>query len=239
MPNTHFQFKQFRIEQARSGMKVTTDGCLFGAWVADQVKENSVHSVLDIGAGTGILTLMLAQKIAAHFEAVECNELAFEEATQNAAQSPWLDRITVHQGTIQAFQQEARFDLIICNPPFFHQNKKGTQTHRNTAIHNDTLSIADLAESIDRLLSVNGTAFVMYPVHEMRAFTAEAQKRGLQPCSTLLVRDNPKGAALRMMCGFSKEVKPVLEDQLIIKTASGEYSRAFVRLLKDYYLYLD
>ncbi len=220
-------------------MKVTTDGCLFGAWLADQVKGETYQRVLDIGTGTGLLSLMLAQQIAARFDAVEYSELAFEEAKQNVANSPWSARISVHQGTIQAFQPDAPFDLIICNPPFFHQNQKGTHAHRNAAIHSDTLPSGELAHAIDRLLSPTGVAFVMYPAHEMQVFSGEVQKIGMRPYTTLHVKDNPKGEVIRVMCGFSRVDQPPIDDQLIIKTASGEYSRAFTRLLADYYLYLE
>lgn len=239
MPNTHFQFKQFRIDQAKSGMKVTTDGCLFGAWVSDQMKNSQVRQVLDIGTGTGLLTLMLAQNTTALFTAVEYHSLAFEEAILNISQSPWNERITVHHCPIQDFQSDTAFDLIICNPPFFHQNKKGEQGHRNTAIHSDSLSIPDLVLSISRLLEETGVAYVMYPPHEMHLFEAEAQKMGIYPSAALHVRDNPEGAELRKMVGFSREMKPVAEEHLCIKNASGAYSSEFVHLLKDYYLHLD
>jgi tRNA1Val (adenine37-N6)-methyltransferase len=239
MPNSHFQFKQFRIDQAKSGMKVTTDGCLFGAWVADQAKGETHQRALDIGTGTGLLSLMLAQQLDGRFDAVESNELAFEEAKQNVANSPWSVRISVHLGTIQAFHSEAPFDLIICNPPFFHQNLKGVLPHRNAAIHSDLLSANDLAETIDRQLSSSGLAFVMYPAHEMQVFSEIVLKMGIHPYITLRVKDNPTGEVIRMMCGFSREEKPMTDQELIIKTASGVYGREFTQLLSPYYLYLD
>ena len=127
MPNNYFQFKQFTIYQHQCAMKVTTDGCLFGAWVAEQVAANKQtypgnNTLLDIGTGTGLLSLMLAQKTDCMIDAIEMEENAFQQALSNAAQSPWNSRIKITQADARTFSAEKKYDCIISNPPFLKTN---------------------------------------------------------------------------------------------------------------------
>ena len=239
MPNNFFQFKQFRIDQSHSGMKVTTDGCLFGAWVAS-VEENFDHSnILDIGTGTGLLTLMLAQTLDARFDAIEVSAQAYEEATSNFQNSTWSEQINCYHQPLQCFDSEKKYDLIICNPPFFKDNQKGINAERNAAIHDDFLSHKDLLKHSHKLLDNNGRMYLMLPQEEMSVFKRKAIESGLFQSNELLVRNQSKNRPLRVFSCFTKMDDIGSRSELIIKKPDGTYTSEFTRLLKDYYLYLD
>ena len=238
MPNTYFQFKQFRIEQALSGMKVTTDGCLFGAWVADWIKKQKDQPgrILDVGTGTGLLTLMLAQVTKnCRIDAIEINRAAYEEAKENFSNSPWADRLGIFHTSVQQFETNQPYDLIICNPPFFKDNLKGRMSDKNQAIHSDSLPVEELAAGINRSLAENGVAFVMYPEWEATAFAGQ-MKLGwhLQQKLTVFHREGAK--PLRVITAFGKKQSQTNETSLIIRETEGSYSKDFSRLLDSYYL---
>ena len=237
MANSYFQFKEFRIEQKKSAMKVTTDGCLFGAWVASRHEDKTIGSILDIGTGTGLLTLMLAQKIESKFDAVEIDENAADEASQNFQNSKWAERITLRHLSIQEFNPSYQFDVIVCNPPFFNQNLKGQSKSKNLAIHNDELSITQLIQQIDRLLSPGGSAYILYPPYEMELFIAEAKHSGLSLNSILNIYDIVNRPSIRTMAEISRNKKITDSNRLVIKEAE-RYTEEFNKLLRDYYLYL-
>ncbi|MEM8894752.1 MAG: methyltransferase [Bacteroidota bacterium] len=139
MPNTYFDFKQFRVDQGQSGMKVTTEGCILGAWA----RFNQPKRILDIGTGTGLLSLMLAQRYPTGIiDAVELDEKAAQQAKQNFRKSPWSSKLTAHHCCIKDFEavNGRCYDLIICNPPFFKNDLKSTNSQKAKAIHNDNLS---------------------------------------------------------------------------------------------------
>ena len=239
MPNTYFQFKQFRIEQAQSGMKVTTDGCLFGAWVADWIKQQAFEPrrILDIGTGTGLLSLMLAQVTSnTEIDAIEINESAYDEASANFSASPWFDRFNISHRSIQDFKNEQPYDLIICNPPFFKDNLKGNQTNKNQAVHSDTLSIEELVAGIDQLLDNDGIAFVMYPQWESGKFTKQMERLGFHQQHQLTVSHQKDAQPLRVIASYQKQATTLNETSLIIRETDGSYSHDFSRLLHSYYL---
>ncbi len=235
MPNFYFQFKQFLIRQEKSGMKVTTDGCLLGAWVAEHFHDNTVKQVLDIGTGTGLLTLMLAQKLHARFDAVEVNQDAFAEASSNFKNSPWSERIKSHHAPIQEFEADSKYDLIICNPPFFKGNQEGRSEAKNLAIHDQTLPMTDLLSAADRLLAETGKLAIMYPEWEMKQFSELAQGVGLWPEQLLNVYNHPDSNVFRVLAIYSRERRDATSTDLTIREGE-EYSERFLELVKDYYL---
>ena len=235
MPNSYFQFKQFKIEQGAAGMKVTTDGCLFGAVVPCPASGK----VLDIGVGTGLLSLMLAQRCQSEIHAIEINSDAFRQAKENIINSPWSDRIKIYHSSLQHFKTDIQYDLIICNPPFFKGHQKGQSNNKNQAIHDDTLPMNDLLENVSRLLSSNGEFWVMYPAAEMGQFELIAREFNLNSKRGYTVTNTPDGSTFRKIQCFSRASHQAsLNEEISIRTADNEYTPDFIRLLKNYYLHL-
>ncbi len=238
MRNQYFQFKSFRIEQQHAAMKVTTDGCVFGALVAKYL--GGARRVLDIGAGTGLLSLMYAQtNPKAEILTLEIDSNTASEAHQNVLKSPWKDQINVEHRDVKSFLSSDLFDLIMVNPPFFERSMKSGVKAKNLAIHDDSLPKQTLAKKLSELLDENGTAAVMYPPMEMQTFKDEALLHGLQCNQSVLMFDKGTAQALRVICFFSK-TKELSEqtDQFIIKDELGQYTLEFTDLLKPYYLHL-
>jgi tRNA1Val (adenine37-N6)-methyltransferase len=241
MPNDYFQFQQFRIEQGRCAMKVSTDACLLGA----AASLAGATRLLDIGTGTGLLALMAAQRHpAVKIEAVEIDAAAAAQAVANAAASPWAGRIQIHSLSLAAFavRQPAPFSHIICNPPFFRQSLRSPDAARTTARHEaaDTLAFDDLVAFAARFLQPQGLLTVLLPPPEMRAFEGIAATRGLHPATRLVVRHRPGSRPLRHITGFRRGAKPVIETELTIRSVADEaaYSAAFRALLAGFYLAL-
>ena len=171
--NPYFQFKQFRVNQGQCAMKVTLDACLFGALV--NVEDS--RRILDIGTGTGLLSLMAAQRSSAHIDAVELDSEAAYQAQQNVDQSPWQHRLQVVHSAVQDLPTGAQYDTIICNPPFFENSLRAPDERRNRARHTDTLSFSQLAESIDQFLENDGMAWVLLPTVSTPSFLREINNR--------------------------------------------------------------
>ncbi len=233
MPNSYFQFKQFRIEQGGSGMKVTTEGCILGSWVN---AENATN-ILDIGAGTGLLSLMIAQRSKANIDAVEIDENAAEQTKLNFKNSPWSDRLQLYPNSIQNFKSENKYDLIVSNPPFFSNHLKNQNQQKNNAIHDDLLNQEDLLNSISNLLQDNGNAYILLPEHESKQLEINAKKLGLHIIEKLEVYNQPNGRVFRVISKLSKKHLEQTIEQLIIREGN-EYSGVFKKLLKEYYLAL-
>jgi tRNA1Val (adenine37-N6)-methyltransferase len=236
--NEYFQFKSFRIEQQHAAMKVTTDGCVFGALVAKNLP--GAHKVLDIGTGTGLLSLMYAQlNPKAEILALEIEESTASEAHQNVLNSPWKDQIIIEHQDVKSFQASQLFNLIIVNPPFFERSMKSDAKAKNLAIHDDSLPKQTLAKKLSELLDEKGTAAVMYPLAEMHIFKEEALPLGLQCNQSIILFDMASVEALRAICFFTKSNQVGDQTaQFIIKDEHGQYTPEFTDLLKPYYLYL-
>lgn len=235
MPNTYFQFKQFRIDQAVDGMKVTTDGCIFGALI----QEVSSGHILDIGTGTGLLSLMLAQRTQAKIHALEIDEQVAQQASQNIKNSPWSDQILSFNKDFKTYDSKIAYDQVICNPPFFKNNHKGRSISKNTAIHDDALPMDILINKSKELLSSRGSLWVLYPEYEMTQFTQLATESGFFLCQQTIVYNQAGGSVFRVVAEFRKEApNKLISSQLIIKAADGAYTEKFAHLLKDYYLHL-
>ncbi len=241
MANDYFAFKQFTIQQSDCAMKVTTDGCLFGAWSANVVASSplQVARALDIGTGTGLLSLMLAQKISTLIDAVEIDPAAAMQAQANFAASPWAGQLQVYQTAIQAFSTATshQYNFIITNPPFFEHDLKSTDTKRNMALHSAALSLEILLANIHRLLATNGQFAILLPYHRVNYFINLTIPLGFVLHQQVLVKQTPKHPYFRAMLLFGFTQTTTLETELIIKI-EDVYSEDFKGLLKDYYLEL-
>ena len=241
MPNDFFRFKQFTVHQQHCAMKVCTDACLFGAWVAKIIAVKKLQSkyILDIGAGTGLLSLMLAQQLTnSHIQAVEIEEAAAKQATDNFAASPWHNRLQLLNTSIQSLAATKQYNFIISNPPFFQNDLASNNEQRNVALHSHRLSLEELLTAIQKHLTAEGHFAVLLPFHRTAMFEALAINTGFYLQHKTLVQQTPTHAPFRSMLLCGKEQQPPEETNIIIKNKEGKYSNEFVTLLKDYYLYL-
>jgi tRNA1Val (adenine37-N6)-methyltransferase len=231
-----FQFKKFNINQDRCAMKVGTDGVLLGAWCPI---DNNPFSILDIGAGTGILSLILAQRSNAfQIDAIEINEDAYEQCVENFESSPWGDRLFCFHAGLDEFLEEPEdeYDLIISNPPFYNEDYKTENEQRDLARFSDALPFKDLVEAANLLLSENGIFAVIIPFKEEEKFIALAKDFELHPFKITRVKGTPTTEIKRSLLAFSKTQKQTLIDELIIETARHQYTEEYIDLTKDFYL---
>ncbi len=230
--NTHFSFKKFTIHQDQTAMKVTTDACILGAYTS----VKATKTILDIGTGTGLLSLMLSQRGIAKIDAIEIDESAYNQAVVNINNSIYKDKVTIHNTSIQDFITFNLYDLIISNPPFFQNHLKSETFSRNNSLHTDTLSFENLLSSVLRLLSFNGTFVVLLPMYESSIFEQLAIPQGLYPQKKLMIRHRKGSKILRIITTFGRLKKEIINEELIIKNPDESYTPDFQKLLKDYYL---
>jgi tRNA1Val (adenine37-N6)-methyltransferase len=232
-----FSFKQFSIQQDRCAMKIGTDGVLLGAWVPI---TNNPFSILDIGTGTGIITLMLAQRTnAEQIDALEIDEQAYEQAMDNFEKSPWSDRLFCFHAGLDEFVEEPEdeYDLIISNPPFYTEDYKTECDQRDLARFQDAMPFEDLIEAADLLLSENGIFAVIIPFKEEQKFLALAKEMALYPIKITRVKGTPTTEIKRSLLAFSrKEITDFPIDELIIEITRHVYTPEYITLTKDFYL---
>ncbi len=255
MANPFFQCKEFIVHQQHTSMKVCTDACLFGAWVAKQPSIETAHSIVDIGTGTGLLSLILAQvtdKNNTKITAVEIESQAAAEASSNFSISKWSDRLNLVNDSIQNYaanfiateNEKNRFDIIITNPPFYEGDLKSPDANKNKAAHSTELSWTSLVENSYSLLKEEGHFFVLVPT--LRAYTMQklAEANHMYLAEEVLVYNDAKHLPFRSFLHFQKnsntpdKENSVLRNKIVIKNADNTYSTAFTELLKDYYLHL-
>ena len=235
-----FQFKQFVIEQQFSAMKVTLDACVFGAIVCHGRLSKPANYALDIGTGTGLLALMMAQAGITHIDGVEIDPDAAAEATANAADSPFAEQVNIHCADFEGFDPDHMYDVVISNPPFFSHSLKGPDQQRNQARHNDGLSFDYLCKKIRQLLAPSGDAWLLLPLDEMERLAATAAEVGLFPKKQWLLQSTKSSSPYRSVVCFTtdRQMEPVANETLIIRETDGAYTPAFSELLKPYYLKL-
>jgi tRNA1Val (adenine37-N6)-methyltransferase len=233
MGNAWFQFKQFRIEQDRSALKVGTDACILGAWAGSE----NPQTMLDIGTGTGLLALMLAQRYRGSIVALEPDEESAGQAQQNFENSPWPARLQLVREKVQQFSASSPFDLIVCNPPFYPHHLKAANARRNEALHQDTLSFPELAQACARLLAPAGLCYILLPPRQALEFEQEARRQGLYAQKKLFVQERADSPMHRTVYGYGfANTAAVAEEQLCIREEGGAYSQAYRNLLQGYYL---
>ena len=240
MPNHFFQFKQFIVRQDSCAMKVCTDACVLGAFVADTINKEawSIHRILDIGTGTGLLSLQLAQKTTAIIDAIEIDKPAYDQAKQNFLNSPWKNRLTVVNEDALQFDAGKQYDLVIANPPFYEDSLRSVNEKKNAAKHDTTLTLEKLLEVIQKNLSITGKAAVLLPFYRLGYFEKMATTNGLFLTKKLLLRHTETHPYFRGILIFSRIKKEAVTAEMIFKKEDGKYSKEFNELLKDYYLYL-
>ncbi|KAF2516089.1 tRNA1(Val) (adenine(37)-N6)-methyltransferase [Flavobacterium foetidum] len=232
-----FQFKQFFVKQDKTAMKVGTDGVLLGAWAPI---HHNPFSVLDIGAGTGIIALMLAQRsYAEQIDALEIDEDAYEQAVENFEASPWGDRLFCFHAGLDEFidEPEDEYDLIVTNPPFYAEDYKTDNEQRDLARFQDAMPFEEIIEAADLLLSENGILAVIIPFKEEEKFIALAKEFELYPLKITRVKGNPKTEIKRSLLAFSRnEVSEIVIDELTIEIDRHVYTPEYIELTKDFYL---
>jgi tRNA1Val (adenine37-N6)-methyltransferase len=241
MPNNYFQFKQFTVQQEKAALKVSTDSCLFGAWIASKVesKKLKVKSVLDIGAGTGLLMLMLAQKSKTLIEGIEINQPSYEQAKENIEASPWRERIQLFHGDVKQFNfSQKKYNLIISNPPFYEGDLKSSVTNRNVAMHDEGLKLDELIGIVNDNLTDEGSFAVLLPYVRAERMIALAKASHLHLHIHVQVRQTLKHGYFRSMLLFGRAATEPVVEELAVKGEDNEYTVEFVGLLKEYYLYL-
>ncbi len=232
-----FQFKQFSVNQDKTAMKVGTDGVLLGAWAP--VNHNP-FSVLDIGAGTGIIALMLAQRTnAEQIDALEIDEDAYEQAVDNFEISPWGDRLFCFHAGLDEFieEPEDEYDLIVSNPPFYSEDYKTENEQRDLARFQDAMPFEEIVEAADLLLSENGILAVIIPFKEEEKFVRLAKEYELYPVKITRVKGTPTSVVKRSLLAFSRNETPEIEiDELTIEIDRHVYTPEYIELTKDFYL---
>jgi tRNA1Val (adenine37-N6)-methyltransferase len=235
MSNNWFQFRRFRIEQQNCAMKITTDACIQGAWTPI---ETSVQRVLDIGAGTGLLSLMLAQRnTGITIDAIEYDKEAAIQAIGNVAASPWHQCIQLLHSDVRAFEASTKYDLIICNPPFFTGSLLSGKESQDKARHDVTLSRQELLQVVKDNLANDGYLSLLLPYSEYLLWKEPAEKCGLYESKCLHINHKPDAPVKRVVTilARSKMERPEIET-LTIKENDNEYTDHFKVLLGEFYL---
>lgn len=230
-----FQFKKFSVQQKNSPAKITTDATVFAASL--QISSN-VRSVLEVGTGTGVLSLMLAQRFSnIKIDALEINPIAYEEAHNNFKNSKWNARLKVALADFNKFESKDKYDLIFTNPPFFLNNLQSKTNHgKNTAYHTNQLSFEALAKGIDLNLKENGEAHIMLPYYEMSLFEKEMNSLGFHCKKRIELRHQSESKVIRLFNMFERgdEDLELEKEVIIVRDENNNFHPSYINLMKDF-----
>lgn len=237
MSNSYFKFKRFTVYQDSCAMKVGTDGTLLGAWAEVPVVPSCLR-ILDIGTGTGLIALMMAQRFPeAQVLGIDIDADAVNQAQENVNSSPFASRIKIEQSDIRTFQGEESFDAIVTNPPYFVDSLTCPDNQRTTARHTVDLSYAELVKAAFRLLSDNGLFSLIIPIECRSQLEAEAHLTGFFPSRLCLIKTTPKKAPKRCLIEFTKQpVNEFIESEGIIELEPGIRSPWYQHLTQEFYI---
>lgn len=230
-----FKFKQFSIKQDKTAMKVGTDGVLIGAWA----NCSNAQKILDIGSGTGLISIMLAQRNEnAEITGIEIEKDAFWQSLENVEASPWSDRIEIKHKSLQAFAEKTnkKFDLIISNPPFFENSEKAAGVKRNLARHTDSLPFKTLVQLSKKLLRSEGILSVIVPINKKKEFELFANLSDLFLKRETVVKPNITKTPKRVLLEFTSYIGNSEANFLIIEIERHIYTQEYINLTKDFYL---
>ncbi len=215
-------------------MKVCTDSCILGAWTSGKLER--AEKILDIGTGTGLLALMLAQKSKAVIDGIESDPGSFIQATENILESPWSNRIRIIDGDVRHFSFPYKYDFIISNPPFYESDLHSPDQKKNKARHEVSLTLDELITVIRSCLLKTGLFSILLPYHRAAYFERLAASNGFFLREKLTIRQTPKHQPFRVLFLYGQEkTGAFISDELTIKDSEGKYSREFAELLRDYY----
>ena len=234
MANNYFNFKQFTINQEKAAFRVGTDGVLLGAYA----HVRSAGRILDVGTGTGLIALMLAQRCDAEIVAIEPDHDSFLQSCENINSSRWSDRITVFESTMQDFNDIRKFDLIVTNPPYFSDSIRNPDTRKAIARHNDTLTSDDILIHSSRLLTQQGQLQLIMPFSEGNIFIAEAVDYGFYCHDLLKIKPLPTSEIRRLIMAFGRERNRPAEKFLTIEHGKRhEFTEEYKKLTGEFYLH--
>lgn len=233
MANNYFSFKQFTIWHDRCAMKVGTDGVLLGAWTNIQESQR----ILDIGTGTGLIAIMLAQRCShAHITGIDIDKEAVCQANENILASPWKDRVEVLPQDLRTYRPQALYDTIVSNPPYFVNSLKCPDNQRNTARHTDTLDMDELLGKVASLLTDEGRFSIILPYEQGSDLLSTAASKGLYPSRETAIITRPGLSPKRLLMEFRKTKEAFQTDELVIELERHVYSPEYIELTRDFYL---
>ena len=217
-------------------MKVCTDACILGAWFSAKIPQTA--TVLDIGSGTGLLMMMLAQRSQAEIHGIEIDPAAYGQLKENTSQNTWSTRLKVFHGDARVYPFPLKYDFIISNPPFFDNDLQSTSEPEQIAKHSKLLTLEELIQVIGYNLQPHGAFGILLPYHRWEYFDKLAAQYNFSLSEKLVVRQTPKHEPFRALLHYTRNHDNFTSSDLTIKQADGSYTPGFVELLTDYYLYL-
>ena len=234
MSESTFRFKQFTVQQDKCAMKVGTDAVLLGSWTNPEFAKH----ILDIGTGTGIIALMLAQKSTAEIDAIDIDESAYQQAKENFNTSLWRERMHVYHESFQDFSEKSKkkYDLVVSNPPYFHDASKPCEESRMNARHNEQLCFDELISGVKKILSEEGQFYVILPSKEGLEFMDLSQSKGLFCHELFRVKTKADKVEKRLMMKFGFQFQLLINHEIVIQEEDNRFTDDYVELTREYFI---